>query len=426
MAEYAITVENIAKRYTLFKAKKHDTLRDQIVDGLSGWFSRRRGREDEEAQTFWALKDVSFNIRQGEVVGIIGANGAGKSTLLKVLARITEPTSGRAAIHGRVASLLEVGTGFQPELSGRDNIYLSGAIMGMKKAEITRHFDEIVDFSGIEKFIDTPVKRYSSGMYVRLAFAVAAHLQPEIMLVDEVLAVGDASFQKKCLGKMKDVVSTGRTILFVSHNMQAVSTLTQRSILLAGGRCVAEGPTSDVIAEYLRQGQSNDLVYVGEPSDSKPRITRVELRTSLPGNVHRNGDRMEVHVEVTTPVKIDRASVSFQARNSFHQDVIHLWASDSSTFSLCREPGVFHLTCEIPKARLYMGRYTLGVVLADLGQPLLQVIDEICPFEVVMYGRGREFPWMPGTCTYLEECNWQVEQIDSPARVLDEQAVGKV
>jgi lipopolysaccharide transport system ATP-binding protein len=424
MTDHAIVVENLCKRYSLSAAKeRHDTLRDQIAAGVKSLFRRARSRS-QPVDTFWALKDISFKVGHGEVVGVIGANGAGKSTLLKILSRITEPTSGMAAINGRVASLLEVGTGFQPELSGRDNIFLSGAIMGMRKAEIHRRFDEIVDFSGVEKFIDTPVKRYSSGMYVRLAFAVAAHLEPEIMLVDEVLAVGDANFQKKCLGKMKDVVSTGRTILFVSHNMEAVSTLTQRTVLLEGGRCVAEGPTADVIAEYLRRGQNTDLVYVGPASASEPKITRVEVRTSLPRNVHRNGDPMEVHVEVTTPVAIGRASISFQARNSFHHNVIHLWANDASEFPMCREPGVYRLICQIPKARLYMGTHTLSVILADLVKwTHLHVVDDICPFEVVMYGKYREFPWQPGTCTYLEDCDWQVEKVDTRTEAPHEVAV---
>ena len=202
----------------------------------------------------WPVKDVSFEIRAGEVVGIIGRNGAGKSTLLKILSRITEPTSGRAEIFGRVGTLLEVGTGFHPELTGRENIYLSGIILGMKKAEIDRKFDEIVEFAGIEKFVDTPVKRYSSGMYVRLAFAVGAHLEPEILIVDEVLAVGDGAFQKKCLAKMKDIGAHGRTVLFVSHNMQAVTRLCDRVILLEEGRVLHDGPTQDVVKTYLNSG----------------------------------------------------------------------------------------------------------------------------------------------------------------------------
>src|SRR5207247_905772 len=241
MSDIAIRVENLSKRYEIGAAKRrHDTLRDQLADGLKALF-RNKGQPRQRKESIWALKDVSFEIKHGEVVGFIGRNGAGKSTLLKILSRITEPTAGHAEVRGRVGSLLEVGTGFHHELTGRENIYLNGAILGMKKAEIDRKFDEIVDFSGVEKFIDTPVKHYSSGMHVRLAFAVAAHLEPEILLVDEVLAVGDAAFQKKCLGKMGDVAKKGRTVLFVSHNMAAVTRLCPKAILLDNGSIALSG-----------------------------------------------------------------------------------------------------------------------------------------------------------------------------------------
>lgn len=242
----AIKVENLSKKYVIGAAQeRQDTLRDWLV--AAGRSLRRRPTAENE---FWALRDVSFEVQRGEVVGVIGRNGAGKSTLLKILSRITEPTSGRAYINGRVGSLLEVGTGFHPELTGRENIFLNGAILGMRRTEIARKFDEIVAFAEIEKFLDTPVKRYSSGMYVRLAFAVAAHLEPEILLVDEVLAVGDAAFQKKCLGKMGDVAKEGRTVLFVSHNMTAVNTLCQRALLLSLGRVICDGLSQDAINKY--------------------------------------------------------------------------------------------------------------------------------------------------------------------------------
>jgi lipopolysaccharide transport system ATP-binding protein len=244
----AIHVENLGKLYHIGKARqRHDTLRD----ALGAMF--RRGGDRKAEEEIWALKDVSFEIKRGEVVGVIGRNGAGKSTLLKILSRITEPTSGRAEIHGRVGSLLEVGTGFHPELTGRENIYLSGAILGMRRAEIDRKFDEIVDFSGVEKFIDTPFKRYSSGMRVRLGFAVAAHLDPEILLVDEVLAVGDAEFQQKCLGKMGEVAGEGRTVLFVSHNMGAIASLCSRCVLLEDGYVEEDDITEKVVYSYLQQ-----------------------------------------------------------------------------------------------------------------------------------------------------------------------------
>ncbi len=257
MSDIAIRVENLSKLYRIGgKQEKYRTLRDTLSDAATAPFRRvrsafqRNGQARTEDNTIWALKDVSFEVKRGEVVGVIGRNGAGKSTLLKILSRITEPSSGRAEIHGRVGSLLEVGTGFHPELTGRENIYLNGAILGMKRAELERRFDEIVDFAEVEKFIDTPVKHYSSGMYLRLAFAVAAHMETEILLVDEVLAVGDAQFQKKCLGKMGEVAQQGRTVLFVSHNMGAVRSLCNEGLLLDSGRLNQHGDISGTINAY--------------------------------------------------------------------------------------------------------------------------------------------------------------------------------
>jgi lipopolysaccharide transport system ATP-binding protein len=250
--EIAIRVEDLAKRYLIGHEKRSDTLRDAIHHGMRGFLGslfRRRPRATREE--FWALRDVSFEVRKGEVLGIVGRNGAGKSTLLKILSRITDPTSGRVRIKGRVASLLEVGTGFHPELTGRENIFLNGTILGMTRIEIRAKFDEIVEFAEVSKFIDTPVKHYSSGMYVRLAFAVAAHLEPEILIIDEVLAVGDGAFQKKCLGKMQDVSrGDGRTVLFVSHNLTSVRQLCRTAILLAAGRLKAVGPSSHILDLY--------------------------------------------------------------------------------------------------------------------------------------------------------------------------------
>src|SRR2546430_2065046 len=267
MSNIAIRVDDLSKQYTIGLAqRRHDTLRDQIMDSLRSIFRSNdhgstSGRKCSGASnTIWALKNVSFEVKHGEVVGLIGRNGAGKSTLLKILSRITDPTTGRAEIYGRVGSLLEVGTGFHGELTGRENIYLNGAILGMRRGEIENKFDQIVAFAEVEKFIDTPVKRYSSGMYVRLAFAVAAHLEPEILIVDEVLAVGDASFQKKCLGKMSDVVKDGRTILFVSHNMDAIASLCTHTLLVQGGR-IGERLTADEgIKRYMAlSNEGSDL-----------------------------------------------------------------------------------------------------------------------------------------------------------------------
>lgn len=290
MPEPVIRVESLSKKYVIGHQMqgRHTTLRDKLAEGAESLSRRLRLRPASKSvanptcEEFWALKDVSFEINQGDRVGIIGRNGAGKSTLLKILSRITEPTTGRISIKGRVASLLEVGTGFHPELTGRENIYLNGAILGMSKIEIKSKFDEIVDFAGVERFLDTPVKRYSSGMYVRLAFAVAAHLDPEILIVDEVLAVGDAQFQKKCLGKMQNVASEGRTVIFVSHQMAAISNLCSSCVMLQSGELAFYGKTEAAIKYYLQadfeQGQrvEHDLKEF-RPSWSKPFITSARI-----------------------------------------------------------------------------------------------------------------------------------------------------
>ena len=280
MAQPIISAENIGKRYRLqHQAKQpYSTLRDTLTAQAKRLFGGSSAADDSHADShdeFWALKEVNFEIQRGDVVGIIGRNGAGKSTLLKVLSRIIEPTTGRITLRGRVASLLEVGTGFHPELTGRENIFLNGAILGMSKWEIRSKFDEIVAFAEIEKFLDTPVKRYSSGMYVRLAFAVAAHLEPEILIVDEVLAVGDAEFQKKCLGKMRDVSGRGRTVLFVSHNIGAVSALCSTAFLLRGGRIVESGPVSGVIAAYAAQSRPTSEGFHADGRRGQPADCRI-------------------------------------------------------------------------------------------------------------------------------------------------------
>src|SRR5579862_7120382 len=272
MSDSIIKVEGIGKKYRIRhkQPERYSALRDVIADKVLNAFRPTRIKALATVEDFWALKDVSFEVKRGEVLGIIGRNGAGKSTLLKILSRITEPSEGRVTINGRVASLLEVGTGFHPELTGRENIYLNGAILGMTRAEIRRKFDEIVTFAEIEKFLDTPVKRYSSGMYVRLAFAVAAHLEPEILVIDEVLAVGDAEFQKKCLGKMGEVAGGGRTVLFVSHNMAAVQALCRRGVMLSNGRLLRQGEMREVIS-----------AYIDEPARTAPGAGPVRIQTGL-------------------------------------------------------------------------------------------------------------------------------------------------
>jgi lipopolysaccharide transport system ATP-binding protein len=381
MSNIAIRVENLSKFYKIgARRNRHDTLRDHLAHGFKSLFSRN-GRSssgasqpstlsgpqsavsghpssvDGRSDTFWALKDVSFEIKHGEVVGIIGRNGAGKSTLLKILSRITEPSSGFAEIHGRVASLLEVGTGFHAELTGRENIYLNGAVLGMKKTEIDRKFDEIVAFSEIEKFIDTPVKRYSSGMYVRLAFAVAAHLEPEILIVDEVLAVGDAAFQKKCLGKMEDVAKGGRTVLFVSHNMTAVQNLCKVAYLINQGRIIEHGDVTDVIARYAQT--------LNDATDSSL-LTRTDRRG--------NGKIMFIDFSISGPAGDTNAiacgtpasfSIKYQGTGPLRN--VHI----SLAFYNSRGEGVAHLSNDVTGA-LFDNLPSSGTFVCDFSKlPLL-------------------------------------------------------
>ncbi len=315
MSDYIISIENLGKKYALRHATttaRYTALRDVITNKVGALF-RPAKQEIARSEDFWALKDVSFEVKQGEVLGIIGRNGAGKSTLLKILSRITEPTRGRVTLRGRVSSLLEVGTGFHPELTGRENIYLNGAILGMTISEIRSKFDEIVAFAEIERFLDTPVKHYSSGMHVRLAFAVAAHLEPEVLIVDEVLAVGDAEFQKRCLGKMQDVAQSGRTVLFVSHQLNVISTLCRRCILLEAGSKKLDGPTNDVIAAYLSSTESVVSEWKGiataalaDASFSVTRFALVDeelqsLKQDIPGH-SKFGVLIEGVIEEPTPL----------------------------------------------------------------------------------------------------------------------------
>ena len=294
----AIEIQDIGKRYKLGKIGTVN-LRHFLTEAMKSSVSKNKSKKED----FWALKDINLNVNQGEVVGIIGKNGAGKSTLLKILSRVTEPTTGQAIIHGRLASLLEVGTGFHPELTGRENIFLNGSILGMRRKEIKDKLDEIVDFSGIEEFIDTPIKRYSSGMYVRLAFAVAAHLEPEILLVDEVLAVGDLEFQKKCLGKMGDIAGSGRTILFVSHNMGAVAELCKRGIYLENGQIAYDGPMNEAIARYVDAGVSNSVNLQRKNSVNYVSSIDIHLADGTPQSRFDLKDEVciTVGIEITEP-----------------------------------------------------------------------------------------------------------------------------
>jgi lipopolysaccharide transport system ATP-binding protein len=314
MPETALSIEDLGKRYTICHQRAQgDGMRHAIEHALReplAWLRSRRQKRQQQAD-FWALRDVTFQIKQGEAVGIIGRNGAGKSTLLKILSRITVPTEGRVRINGKIASLLEVGTGFHQELTGRENIFLNGAILGMTRTEIIRKFDEIVDFSEIEEFLDTPVKRYSSGMYVRLAFAVAAHLEPEILIVDEVLAVGDASFQKKCLGKMGGFTQSGRTVLFVSHNMEAVRSLCQRGIWLEDGRLQKDGKADEIIDDYFNS-LSNALSFTCENPDYGLIIKKVSLKNDRgeESSQFRPGEDLVVEISYDAQKRIEKPIIA--------------------------------------------------------------------------------------------------------------------
>ena len=424
----AISVEGLSKRYLLGhnapSADRDATLRDGIVHGAKDLARKTRdmlsGRQIVQGDTveeFWALRNVAFEIPQGSRVGIIGRNGAGKSTLLKLLSRITEPTSGRIAIRGRVASLLEVGTGFHPELSGRENIFLNGAILGMSRREIQAKFDEIVEFAEVNRFLDTPVKRYSSGMYVRLAFAVAAHLESEVLIVDEVLAVGDAQFQAKCLGKMKDVADSGRTVLFVSHNLPSIAALTQTCVHLSGGEVDFIGPTGEAIERYLGAGASAALQYI-RPKDAKPsalEVSALTVKTSLPGNIQVNGEQFEVLIDIRAGKRVTRACLSIQIFDAEQCNYVHLWCHDLS-FDTANQTA-YKVRCVTPRLRLYQGKYRLRVFLDEPpGGVHFETIDGVCPFEVVMGDNSRLFKWWPKECAYIEDAQWTSSAISATVK----------
>jgi homopolymeric O-antigen transport system ATP-binding protein len=370
----AISVNGLGKRYILGSRRPAtDGLRHVVeaaVRAPARWL-RQNGREaaaKRKREEFWALQDVSFSIDRGEAVGVIGRNGAGKSTLLKILSRITEPTLGEIRYKGRLASLLEVGTGFHPELTGRENIYLNAAILGMKRAEITRRFDEIVAFAEVEKFLDTPVKRYSSGMYVRLAFGVAAHLEPDILLVDEVLAVGDAAFQRKCLGRMGDVVQEGRTVLFVSHNMAAIAALCTRAMLIHGGRLVHSDRPQAVIDQYLQTVRSDASAALSDRDDrqgaGRVRFTTVELLgcRGEPAEIVRSGEDVafQLNYELAAPKDLHNAVVQIKFAGNLGQSLFACLSNAASSEPLVLTPGG-RLICRIPRLPLAAGIYTYTV-----------------------------------------------------------------
>ncbi len=413
MSQPVITLKDVGKRYRLARRAGGGpgSLREDLAQAGKKIWSALGGSAgaSHHHSDFWALQGVSLEIQQGEVIGIIGKNGAGKSTLFKILSRITEPTTGRVALRGRVASLLEVGTGFHPELSGRENIFLNGAILGMRRAEIRARFHEIVAFAEIEQFLDMPVKHYSSGMYVRLAFAVAAHLDPEILILDEVLAVGDAKFQKRCLAKLHDVAHAGRTVLFISHNLQVVSTLTDRCYLLQQGKLAAHGKPTDVIAQYLAEGAAPAGIFTATPSSESPQVVRAEVQTSQPGDIHRQGDPLRITVDLHSAKPVPLIAFSIQIFDRFGQAIIHCWNYDCAALA---RGGTRRLVCEIPALRLFQGHYTIATHIAEPeGGCHFQTLEGLCPFEVVMHGHPRAWTWRDGECAYIEEFKWREETI---------------
>jgi lipopolysaccharide transport system ATP-binding protein len=376
MSDSIIRVENLGKKYIIAhqKQERYTALRDVIVNRaksvgrrfLQPLEQRKSGSTYEE---FWALKDVYFEIKRGDRVGVVGRNGAGKSTLLKILSRITDPTTGRVSVKGRVASLLEVGTGFHPELTGRENIYLNGAILGMGKAEIKRKFDEMVAFAEVEKFLDTPVKRYSSGMYVRLAFAVAAHLESEVLVVDEVLAVGDVTFQEKCLGKMEDVSSSGRTVLFVSHSMDSLRRLCTSGIYLHSGTVKTVGDIDSIISQYIGQFNSeeqNQVIYFENKDKTGYYVDRIEI-LELDGTIKRQvhtWDSVRFRIVFHSPKNVKAGSVVFQI-STLSGVVITLCSTQpDSTFPIEFKPGMNQVDCVFPRLMLSSGKYLIGAALA--------------------------------------------------------------
>jgi lipopolysaccharide transport system ATP-binding protein len=420
MAKNVISVEGLSKSYLVGHRSQsrgdYVALRDVIAREAKN-FARKalelvQGRpiiQGDDVEEFWALKNINFNVTEGEAIGIVGRNGSGKSTLLKILSRITDPTEGRAILRGRVASLLEVGTGFHNELTGRENIFLNGAVLGMTQREIRKKFDEIVAFANVDKFLDTPVKRYSSGMYVRLAFAVAAHLEPDILIVDEVLAVGDAEFQKKCLGKMRDVSEQeGRTVLFVSHNLAAVAELTSRVIVLNAGTLAADGPVSDGISAYLSQ-VSNATVYETKRKDAAPHIKRVEIITSEPNGTHQAKRPLEVKILVSHRQPMTKGCLSLILVNQFQASVVHARAFHTE-YHYGREPGETLLTCRFPSIRLNVGHYHLRMYLSEPpGAKAYEQLDGLCPFEIIRIEDNVLWGWDSSSCAYFEEYDWTVD-----------------
>lgn len=422
MSDIAIRVEGMGKRYRIgAPAMNYRTLRDALQEAVRAPARLLRGGPDSDGQlnSIWALKDVSFEVKQGQALGVIGRNGAGKSTLLKILSRVTDPTEGLGEIRGRVGSLLEVGTGFHPELTGRENIFLNGAILGMRRGEIERNFDEIVEFAEVGPFIDTPVKRYSSGMYLRLAFAVAAHLEPEILVVDEVLAVGDAEFQRKCLGKMSDVAQQGRTVLFVSHNMSAVMRLTQETIVIEKGRMGLRAPTPQAVDYYLSQGYSQEGQRIWEPDevppDAAPFCPRAVRLTNAHGVVIdtvRSVEPCSVEFEYTLDAPIAGLRIGIYLLSTRGEYIFTSFDTDEAgRFEEMgtRPAGHYISRCFLPADFLNEGRFVIGVNASSYRVQRYFQDEKALTFSVDAVGApGMQWP-EPRMGAVRPRLDWQIE-----------------
>lgn len=427
----AIRVQHLGKRYRIGTAQtrfRYGLLRDVLVDvaatpiRLVRSISGRSGRGDRGNSYIWALDDVSFDLEEGRVLGIVGRNGAGKSTLLKVLSRVTEPTRGEVTVRGRVGSLLEVGTGFHPELTGRENIYMNGAVLGMHRAEIDRKFDEIVAFSEVEQFVDTPVKRYSSGMYLRLAFAVAAHLEPEILVVDEVLAVGDAEFQKKCLGKMGDVAQQGRTVLFVSHNMSAILRLTQETIVLKQGRLIKRAPTQESVDYYLASGQADTGERIWEASEVPPAAApfrpialRLRDRQGRIVDTIRSTEPVGLELEYVLTAPLTGLRVGMYLSTMRGEYVLTTFDVDDARryeqFG-ARVAGHYVSRCTLPADLLNEGRYAVGVNASSFGVRRYFMDENALSFNVDISGApGTQWPELRHG-PVRPRLEWQIERVE--------------
>ena len=427
MSRPAISARGLSKSYRLTQRQAHDTLRDAIENAARNSLKAIRGVGRSHAAqapadaTLWALRDVSFSVEAGEVVGVVGRNGAGKSTLLKVLSRITPPTEGEAEIRGSLGSLLEVGAGFHPELSGRENVYLNGAILGMRRAELKRKFEAIVDFAEVERFIDMPVKRYSSGMYVRLAFSVAAHLEPDVLVVDEVLAVGDNAFQQKCLGRMEEVSREGRTVIFVSHSMATIQQLCSRVLLLKGGTLAADGPPASVVATYLSEVTHTsrgpiDVSQVPRGSAEVPPIIRSLALCDahgIPSGVFGPQDALVIEfvVEPPFPLREPRLAAAIEETSGRRITTV---ASYFRPEGLPEISSPCRVRCTIPRLALGAGQYLLSVSVHDKYLGTLDMLENIAAFDVEWrndFGTGE--PYFPFYGPVLTDSHWEQGDLDT-------------